>query len=67
MSDQKISVFDIYENLPQTNCKNCGESNCMAFAEKILNGQKGIGGCAGLRETVFANKRQEILKMIDEK
>lgn len=60
MSDQKISVFDIYEYLPHTNCKNCGENNCMAFAEKILQGKKNIGGCAALREDIYEKNCQEI-------
>lgn len=67
MSDQEISVFDIYEYLPQTNCKNCGESNCMAFAEKLLGGKKNIGGCSGLREVIYEDNRKEILELIDKK
>lgn len=65
MSGEKISVFDIFEYLPQSNCKNCGESNCMAFAEKLLNGRKKIGGCAPLREPIYENNRKEIQELID--
>lgn len=65
MSDQKISAFDIYEYLPHTNCKNCGENNCMAFAEKLLQGKKNIGGCSALRGDQYEKNRQEIQTLID--
>jgi len=32
----KIGPLDVYNLLPRTNCKECGESNCMAFAVKLL-------------------------------
>lgn len=64
MSDQEISVFDIYEYLPHTNCKNCGENNCMAFAEKLLNGQKNIGSCSAIREAIYEQNRKEIEKLL---
>ena len=67
MRDQKISVFDIYEYLPHTNCKNCGENNCMAFAEKLVQGKKNSGGCAALREAIYEENRKEIQKLIGEK
>lgn len=65
MSDQKISVFDIYEYLPQTSCKNCGENNCMAFAEKLLQRKKNIAGCSALRIAINEENRKEIQKLID--
>ena len=67
MGNQEISVFDIYEYLPHTNCKNCGENNCMAFAEKLLKGQKNIAGCSAIREDVFETNRNEIQKLIEQK
>lgn len=67
MSNQEISVFDIYEYLPHTNCKNCGENNCMAFAEKLLNGTKNIGGCSAIREDVFEEKRKELIELLGKK
>lgn len=66
MSDQKISVFDIYEYLPQTSCKNCGENNCMAFAEKLLLRKKNISACSALRIAINEENRKEIQKLMDE-
>lgn len=67
MSGQKINVFEIYEYLPQSNCKNCGENNCMAFAQKLIEGKKTIAGCAPLREPIYEKNRQEIDKMLNSK
>ncbi len=33
---EKASLLSIYKLLPQTNCGECGEPNCMAFASKLL-------------------------------
>ena len=39
---KEISPLDVYKLLPETNCKECGEANCMAFATK--GGQRGACG-----------------------
>jgi ArsR family metal-binding transcriptional regulator len=65
MRDQKISVFDIYEYLPHTNCKNCGENNCMAFAEKLLQGKKNLGGCSAIREAIYEKNRKAIQTLME--
>jgi acetyl-CoA decarbonylase/synthase complex subunit gamma len=31
---KELSPIDVYKLLPKTNCKECGEENCMAFATK---------------------------------
>jgi len=40
-----MHVTDIYKKLPQTNCKECGEATCIAFALKCQTGQRRIGEC----------------------
>ncbi|HEY5556773.1 (Fe-S)-binding protein [Acetobacterium sp.] len=60
MVNHKINVFEIYELLPQINCKNCGENNCMAFAQKLIDGGKTVGGCSPLRESIYEKKRLEL-------
>jgi len=65
MNKQALNVFEIYEYLPQNNCKNCGESNCMAFAQKLVEKRKNIGGCSPLREPIYEKNRQELAKIFD--
>ena len=37
VSIKEISPLHVYKLLPRTNCKICGEENCMAFATKVVN------------------------------
>ncbi|MBS1257616.1 MAG: hypothetical protein MAG551_00660 [Candidatus Scalindua arabica] len=38
-------MIDIYKKLPGTNCRECGESTCMAFALKVKNAQRKLSEC----------------------
>jgi acetyl-CoA decarbonylase/synthase complex subunit gamma len=41
----KLSPIDVYMLLPRTNCKECGEPNCMAFAAKLVNREVSLEEC----------------------
>jgi len=45
---KELSPIDIYKLLPKTNCKECGQENCMAFATKIVNREVNIDQCPPL-------------------
>ena len=45
---KELSPIDIYKLLPKTNCKECGQDNCMAFATKIVNREVEIESCKPL-------------------
>jgi len=47
-SMKELSPIDIYKLLPKTNCKECGQENCMAFATKIVNREVNIDQCPPL-------------------
>ena len=62
---KELSPIDIYKLLPKTNCKECGEENCMAFATKIVNLEAQIEQCLPLlkKENSKAyNQLKEMLK-----
>ena len=42
---KEISPIDMYKLLPKTNCKECGEANCMAFATRVVNGELAVDNC----------------------
>ena len=44
------SPMEIYALLPQTNCKRCGESSCMAFAFRLQRGESAPDECPPLVE-----------------
>src|SRR3989304_3385606 len=45
---KELSPIDVYKLLPRTNCKECGEENCMAFATKIVNREVQVDQCPPL-------------------
>jgi acetyl-CoA decarbonylase/synthase complex subunit gamma len=47
---REISPIDVYRLLPRTNCGECGEANCMAFATRLVNGEYQIKACTPLLE-----------------
>ncbi len=60
-----LTPIDVYNYLPKTNCKECGESTCMAFAVKLLNGEKDIKDCKPLfREKKYVNNREYLISML---
>lgn len=58
------SPIEIYKNLPKSNCKECGEATCMAFASKILNGEQSIRQCSHLYKDIHLDKLEKLETMI---
>ena len=53
--------LDIWKLLPQTNCGECGEATCMAFAFLLIQGKKGLDECPVLQsDPAFAGRRATI-------
>lgn len=47
----KIGPLAIYNCLPKTNCEECGEATCLAFAMKLLSGESTLKLCNPLSES----------------
>lgn len=47
---KRLNAMAIYKLLPKTNCRVCGEPNCMAFAVKLLNRSAKLEQCTPLFE-----------------
>ena len=62
---KELSPIDVYKLLPKTNCKECCEENCMAFATKIVNREVQVDQCPPLlkeeNKKAF-NQLKEMLK-----
>ncbi|MGC9517181.1 MAG: (Fe-S)-binding protein [Methanomicrobiales archaeon] len=58
----KIGPLSIYNCLPQTNCEECGEATCMAFAMKLLSGDSQLIECIPLN----GNSYSENVKCLEE-
>jgi len=64
MSKRSISPIDVYKLLPRTNCKECGEENCMAFATKLVNREASLKDCSPLLEEKYKGSYQKIWDML---
>lgn len=49
-------ALEIYKRLPQTNCRECGERTCLAFAAKLWRGKASPSMCA----PVFGGEHGEL-------
>jgi ArsR family metal-binding transcriptional regulator len=61
---RQASPMRIYEKLPKTNCKECGEQGCFAFATKLFNGEKFLHDCPPLQSIKYAEYNSYIEKML---
>jgi ArsR family metal-binding transcriptional regulator len=57
--------LDIWTLLPQTNCKQCGEATCMAFACNLLLQERTLHECTPLSaDEAFAERRATLAAML---
>lgn len=57
--------LDIWTLLPQTNCKQCGETTCMAFAAALLQQNRSLEECLPLRSDLsFGDRRASLEAML---
>ena len=62
---KRLVAMEVYQLLPQTNCKLCGEPTCFAFASKITVGEAEAKACTPLfDEEQYAEKRQGLADML---
>lgn len=61
---REISPIDVYKYLPKTNCGDCGESNCMAFATRVVNGELIIAGCPPLQTDEYHGMLEELTVLL---
>jgi acetyl-CoA decarbonylase/synthase complex subunit gamma len=59
-SIREISPIDVYALLPRTNCKECGESNCMAFATRVVNGELMLSACPPLHTIEYSTEQESL-------
>jgi len=56
--------LDIWSLLPQSNCRQCGEATCMAFAVKLLQHEVTLSECLSLKNDGAFSERQSALEAI---
>ena len=64
-SRKRLVAMEVYQQLPQTNCKECGQPSCFAFASQVTIGEAKPEDCPPLfAEDQYADKRQALLDMM---
>ena len=64
---KRLVAMEVYQQLPQTNCKLCGQPSCFAFASKLTVGEAEVQACTPLfDEDQYAEKRGILLDMLAE-
>ena len=61
---RELSPLDVYRLLPRTNCEECGEKNCMAFAAKVVNREVSIEECPPLLEEKYRSEYDKLSKLL---
>ena len=62
---KELSPIDVYMLLPRTNCKKCGQENCMAFATKLVNRELALELCTPLlEEKQYAKAYQKLWEVL---
>jgi len=61
---KETSPLNLYKQLPQTNCKKCGEETCMAFAAGLIARTRKVEDCTPLVDEKKYAKKLETLKSI---
>ena len=63
---QRPTPMAVYNLLPKTNCKQCGEATCWIFALKLVTSQKKLADCPPMREPQYADKLAAIEEIVIE-
>ena len=62
----QLSPYALYKHLPRTNCKECGEMTCLAFATGLIQERYGMEQCPALQELSHEQERKAIQKLLDD-
>jgi ArsR family metal-binding transcriptional regulator len=56
--------LDIYAHLPKTNCGDCGEANCLAFAYLLFMRKRTIDECLPLQNMEIYSNHKDALEAL---
>ena len=59
-----LKALDIFKLLPGTNCRQCGELTCLAFAVKLVGQDIDVMKCAPLFSGEFQGKQKVLLELL---
>jgi len=60
----ELKYLDVFKLLPETNCKECGQPTCLAFATMLVRYEASIRQCSPLFGERFEEKRKKLFEML---
>lgn len=64
MAKKSLSPTEVYKLLPRTNCRECGEDNCMAFATKLVNREATLDKCPPLHKKEYKRSLKALWELL---
>jgi len=58
----RLGALELYKYLPKANCGECGELTCMAFAARVLAGERRLRECPLLKRGEYRALVEELRK-----
>ena len=62
----RLDPLAVYRELPRTNCGECGETTCMAFAARVVSRELTANGCKILLEKGYNRQRERLWQILEE-
>ena len=62
----RLHPLAVYRELPRTNCGECGEATCMAFAARVVRRELTAKGCKILLDKAYDSQRQRLWQMLEQ-
>lgn len=60
---EKPQPLEIYKRLPRTNCRECGEPTCMAFAARLSRAEADLTQCPHMYREEYEGMRMALLSL----
>jgi ArsR family metal-binding transcriptional regulator len=62
---QRLQPLELYQLLPRTNCKICGQGTCFNFALQLVAAQAGLESCTPLYdESIYQDQRARLESLL---
>ncbi|UCG13426.1 MAG: hypothetical protein JSU72_02775 [Deltaproteobacteria bacterium] len=60
----RLDPLTVYRELPRTNCGECGQATCMAFAALVVNRELPVSRCSPLLQKEWQDIRERLWELL---
>jgi ArsR family metal-binding transcriptional regulator len=62
----RLDPLTVYRELPQTNCGECGEATCLAFAARVVSRELPAGLCSPLLSAEYEESKDKLWALLEQ-